>query len=39
MKKILLTIAIAVISASSAFAQENPAQGLRWKGLMNNGFW
>ena len=39
MKKILLTIAIAAISASSAFAQENPAQGLRWKGLMNNGFW
>lgn len=39
MKKILLTIAIAAISASSAFAQESPAQGLRWKGIMNNGFW
>ena len=39
MKKILLTIAIVAISAGSVFAQENSAEKLRWKGIMNNGFW
>lgn len=38
MKKILLTIAMVAISLG-AFAQENSAEGLRWKGIMNNGFW
>ncbi len=39
MKKILLSIALVAISVSSAFAQENSAEKLRWKGIMNNGFW
>lgn len=39
MKKILLSIAILAISASSVFAQETSADKLRWKGIMNNGFW
>ena len=39
MKKLLLTIAIVAISAGSVFAQENSAEKLRWKGIMNNGFW
>jgi outer membrane protein OmpA-like peptidoglycan-associated protein len=39
MKKFLLTIAIVAISAGSVFAQENSAEKLRWKGIMNNGFW
>ena len=38
MKKILLSIAMVAISLG-AFAQENSAEGLRWKGIMNNGFW
>ncbi len=38
MKKIFLTIAMVAISLG-AFAQENSAEGLRWKGIMNNGFW
>ena len=38
MKKFLLSIAIVAISASSVFAQDN-AEKLRWKGIMNNGFW
>lgn len=39
MKKVLLSIALVAISASSVFAQENSAEKLRWKGIMNNGFW
>ncbi|MBQ3581822.1 MAG: OmpA family protein [Alistipes sp.] len=39
MKKFLLSIAIVAISAGSVFAQENSAEKLRWKGIMNNGFW
>ena len=39
MKKLLLSIAIVAISAGSVFAQENSAEKLRWKGIMNNGFW
>jgi len=39
MKKILFSIALVAISASSVFAQENSAEKLRWKGIMNNGFW
>ena len=38
MKKFLLSIAIVAISAGSVFAQDN-AEKLRWKGIMNNGFW
>ena len=38
MKKILLSIAMVAISLG-AFAQENSAEGLRWKGIMNNSFW
>ncbi len=39
MKKILLSIALVAISASSVFAQGTSADKLRWKGIMNNGFW
>ncbi len=39
MKKILLSIALVAISVSSVFAQENSAEKLSWKGIMNNGFW
>ena len=39
MKKLLLSIAIVAFSMGSVFAQENSAEGLRWKGIMNNGFW
>lgn len=39
MRKFLLSIAIAVISMSSVVAQENSADKLRWKGIMNNSFW
>ena len=39
MKKFLLSFAILALSASSAFAQQTSAEGLRWKGLYNNGFW
>lgn len=39
MKKILLSIALVAISVRSVFAQENSAEKLRWKGIMNNGFW
>ena len=39
MKKFLLSIAIVAFSASSIFAQENSAEKLRWKGIMNNSFW
>ena len=39
MKKFLLSIAIVAFSMGSVFAQENSAEKLRWKGIMNNGFW
>ena len=39
MKKFLLSIALVAFSMSAAFAQENSAEKLRWKGIMNNGFW
>ena len=39
MKKLLLSIAIVAFSMGSVFAQENSAEKLRWKGIMNNGFW
>lgn len=39
MKKILLSIALVAISAGSVFAQQTSADKLRWKGIMNNGFW
>ncbi|MBR5863324.1 MAG: OmpA family protein [Alistipes sp.] len=38
MKKLLLSIAMVAISLG-AIAQENSAEKLRWKGIMNNGFW
>ena len=38
MKKFLLSIAMVAISLG-AIAQENSAEKLRWKGIMNNGFW
>ncbi len=39
MKKTLLFIAILALSVSSSLAQETSAEGLRWKGYYNNGFW
>ena len=39
MKKFLLSIAIVAFSMGSVFAQENSAEKLRWKGIMNNSFW
>ena len=39
MKRKLLVIAILALSYGSASAQETSAEGLRWKGLYNNGFW
>ena len=39
MKKVLLSIALVAISAGSVFAQQTSADKLRWKGIMNNGFW
>ena len=39
MKKFLLSIAILAISMGSVMAQENSAEKLRWKGIMNNSFW
>ncbi len=39
MKRTLLLIAILALSYGSASAQETSAEGLRWKGLYNNGFW
>ncbi len=39
MKKFLLSIAIVAISMGSVMAQENSAEKLRWKGIMNNSFW
>ena len=39
MKKILLSIALVAFSVANVAAQETSAEGLRWKGIMNNGFW
>lgn len=39
MKRKLLFIAILALSVGSVCAQETTAEGLRWKGLYNNGFW
>ncbi len=39
MKRKLLVIAILALSFGSVSAQETSAEGLRWKGLYNNGFW
>lgn len=39
MKKNLLLIAIFALFAGGVSAQETTAEGLRWKGLYNNGFW
>ena len=39
MKKFLISIAILAISMGSVMAQENSAEKLRWKGIMNNSFW
>ena len=38
MKKNLLSIAILALSAGSVCAQQS-AEGLRWQGYYNNGFW
>ncbi len=38
MKKLLLSIAMVAISLG-AIAQEQTAEKLRWKGIMNNSFW
>lgn len=39
MKRNLLSIAILALSVGSVCAQETSAEGLRWQGLCNNGFW
>ena len=39
MKKILLSIALVAFAVANVAAQENSAEKLRWKGIMNNGFW
>ena len=39
MKKILLSIALVAFSVANVAAQETSAEKLRWKGIMNNGFW
>ena len=39
MKRVLLSIAIAVFAIGGVFAQENPAEGLRWRDITNNSFW
>ncbi len=39
MKKFLLSIALVAFSVANVAAQETSAEGLRWKGIMNNGFW
>lgn len=39
MKRSLLLIAIATLFAGGLSAQEMSADGLRWKGYYNNGFW
>ena len=39
MKKNLLLVAIFALFAGGVSAQETTAEGLRWKGLYNNGFW
>ena len=39
MKKFLLSIALVAFSVANVAAQETSAEKLRWKGIMNNGFW
>ncbi len=39
MKRILLSIAVTVLSIGSMFAQDNTAEGLRWKDVAGNRFW
>ena len=39
MKKLLLSIALVAFSVANVAAQETSADKLRWKGIMNNGFW
>ena len=39
MKKILLSIALVAFAVANVAAQETSAEKLRWKGIMNNGFW
>ncbi|MBR6559949.1 MAG: OmpA family protein [Alistipes sp.] len=39
MKKILLSIALVAFAVANVAAQETSADKLRWKGIMNNGFW
>ncbi|MBR4854761.1 MAG: OmpA family protein [Alistipes sp.] len=39
MKKFLLSIALVAFSVANVAAQETSADKLRWKGIMNNGFW
>ena len=39
MKKFLLSIALVAFAVANVAAQENSAEKLRWKGIMNNGFW
>lgn len=39
MKRILLSIAVTMLSIGSIFAQDNTAEGLRWKDVAGNRFW
>lgn len=39
MKRILLSIAVSALSIGSIFAQDNTAEGLRWKDVAGNRFW
>lgn len=39
MKRVLLSIAIAVFSVGGLCAQENSAEGLRWRDVTDNSFW
>lgn len=39
MKRILLSIAVTMLSIGSMFAQDNTAEGLRWKDVAGNRFW
>jgi outer membrane protein OmpA-like peptidoglycan-associated protein len=39
MKTILLSIALVAFAVANVAAQETSAEKLRWKGIMNNGFW
>lgn len=39
MKRILLSMATVALSVGSLFAQDNTAEGLRWKDVAGNSFW